>query len=236
MIKLSSLSFVLPCYNEEENIEQMVIDSVEVCSKLADQYEIIVVNDGSKDKSLQILEELVKRYNVLKVINQSNTGYGGAIKRGFTESKMDWIFFTDSDRQFNLNDLYSFIPFTSNFKFIFGYREKRADSFHRILIAKMLKVWNKLWLGFPLYIKDIDCAFKLMHREDFERTYPIISSGGMVNSEFILKIHKLGYQIKQIPVHHYSREKGQSTGSNPKVILRAIKETFILREAIKKAR
>jgi glycosyltransferase involved in cell wall biosynthesis len=232
MKKISSLSIVLPCYNEELNIEKSVLEAIQVAEVISNTFEIIVVNDGSTDSSKDILENLSSKNKELMVINQENQGYGGAIKNGFSMARYEWIFFTDSDRQFELGELKEFIQFTDSYDFIFGFRENRADKFHRLVIAQMLKIWNYLFLGFPTYIKDIDCAFKLMKRSSFEKTYPIYSSGAMINTEFILKINKLGYKIKQIPVSHKPRVAGKSTGSNISVILKAVKETFELMKVI----
>lgn len=233
-MKLTSLSIILPCYNEEQNVETVVRASDMVAKEVAKDYEIIVIDDGSKDKTAEIASNLKKEIHQLVVISQANQGYGGAIKTGFEATKKDWIFFTDADLQFDLNELKDFTAHTSEFDFIFGYRAKRADKFHRVLIAKMLKVWNRIFLGFPLYVKDIDCAFKLMKRQEFIKTFPILSTGAMVNTEFILKLHKMGYKFKQLPVNHYPRLHGKSTGSSFNVIATAIKETFKLRALLRK--
>ena len=231
-MKLSSLSIILPCYNEEENVEKVVRAADAICKKVAEDYEILVINDGSKDRTEEIANGLTTEFPNLVVVSQANKGYGGAIKRGFETATKDWVFFTDSDLQFDLNELESFIPYSNEYNFIFGYRIKRADKFHRILIAKMLKVWNRILLGFPMYIKDIDCAFKLMKREDFLSIFPLVVEGGLINTEFILKIHRKGYKIKQVGVHHYPRVAGNPTGSNFGVIFKAVKETFKLRKML----
>ncbi len=230
--KLSSLSIILPCYNEEKNIKTMVLAAENISKKIAKDFEILVINDGSTDKTEKIALKLSDKIKQLKVITQENQGYGGALKTGFKNTSKDWIFFTDADLQFNLNELLKFLSHTDNFDFIFGYRINRADGFYRLLIAKMLKIWNKLWLNFPLNIKDIDCAFKLMKRKSFESIGPIYSSGAMISTEFILKINKKGYKIKQIGVKHYPRIYGHSTGSNFKVIWKAIQDTFVLRKLL----
>lgn len=231
-MKLTSLSIILPCYNEEENVEKVIRAADAVCQKVAEDYEILIINDGSKDRTEEIASGLTGEFPKLVVITQANKGYGGAIKKGFESATKDWVFFTDSDLQFDLNELESFIPYSNEYNFIFGYRIKRADKFHRILIAKMLKVWNRILLGFPLYIKDIDCAFKLMKREDFLSIFPLVVDGGLINTEFILKIHRKGYKIKQIGVHHYPRVAGNPTGSNIGVIAKAVRETFKLRKML----
>lgn len=226
MKKINSLSIVLPCYNEENNIGQLVEICLDFLPSIANDFEIIVVNDGSTDNSLQVLQQFD---NKIKIINQDNQGYGAALKAGFKNVTKEWIFFTDSDLQFDITELRNFIRFTSDYNFIFGYRIKRADNFVRKLIALLLKIWNKILLDFPLSYKDIDCAFKLMHTQNFKEIRELESSGAMINTELILRILNKGYKIKQIGVLHYPRVEGSSTGNNLKVILKAIIETFKLK-------
>lgn len=232
-MKLSSLSIILPCYNEEENLKKVVDQSLEVAHLVANSYKVIIVDDGSTDKTKQIALNLGKNNSNIEVISQPNKGYGGAITTGFNAVKTEWMFFTDSDLQFDLTELSNFIEYTKRYDFIFGYRIKRADKFTRVIIAKLLKIWNKIFLGFPLYIKDIDCAFKLMKTSSFKSIHPLVTTGAMISTEFILKIHKKGYKIKQIGVNHYPRIAGKSTGSNFGVIKKAVLETFKLRKDLK---
>ena len=232
-MKLPSLSIILPAYNEEANIEKVVRQANSIAKEIANDYEIIVVNDGSKDRTEELSLNLKNEIPNLKVISQENKGYGGALKTGFENVTKDWIFFTDSDLQFDLNELKNFIEHTKDYNFIFGYRIKRADNPHRILIAQMLKKWNYILLGFPIFIIDIDCAYKLMKTDKFKSIGEIMSTGGMVTTEFILKIHRKGYRIKQIGVQHYPRVAGKSTGSNFNVIKKAVNETFKLRKLLK---
>jgi glycosyltransferase involved in cell wall biosynthesis len=230
--KLNSLSIILPAYNEEGNIVQAVNECTKVAGRIAKSYEVIVVNDGSTDCTAKIVDKLCRENPNIKPIHQENKGYGGALKAGFAAAKKDWIFFTDSDLQFDVSELSKFVSYTDEYDFIFGYRARRADRFHRKMIAFMLKIWNKIWLGFPLFIKDIDCAFKLMKRKSFLSIGEIYSSGAMITTEFILKIINKAYAIKQLPVTHKPRLFGNSTGSNVRVIWNAIKETFVLRKMI----
>lgn len=228
LIKIKELSIFFPLYNEEKNVDLLISSTLEVLPNIADKYEIILINDGSKDKTKELAEDLVKRHKEVKLINQRNKGYGGAVKRGFKESMYDWVFFSDGDLQFNLEDLYTFINYCDSYDLIIGYRKNRAEGFRRKILADLLKIWNFIFLGFPLYIKDIDCAFKLIHRNVIDDCMPLISDGALLSTEFLLKAHRKSFRIKQLGVRHYKRKYGKPTGSNIFVILRAVRDTFIL--------
>jgi glycosyltransferase involved in cell wall biosynthesis len=229
MKKLTSLSLFFPAYNEEANIEAATKQALEVLPQIAEEFEIIIINDGSKDNTRKIALELENKYKQVRLVSQRNKGYGGALKRGFKEAKLDWIFFTDSDLQFNLKELKKFITKAHKNDFILGFRKNRAEGKRRFLLAKALKVWNIILLGFPAEIKDIDCAFKLMRTEVIRTIEPLFSDGAMISTEMLLKMYNYGFQFEQIGVTHYERQFGSSTGSNLNVILKAVRDTFILR-------
>lgn len=226
--KLPELSVFFPLYNEEENIEKLVEQSMKVFPKIADKFEVILVNDGSKDRTRKLGLKLEKKYKPVRLVSQRNKGYGGAVKRGFKESKYEWVFFSDGDLQFDLSEISKFIPFTKKNDLVIGYRKIRAEGLKRKLIADALKVWNRIFLGFPREIRDIDCAFKLIRKDVVKSFTPLVSDGAMVTTEFLLKSYKRGYKFKQIGVNHYKRQFGSSTGSNLKVIAKAVRDTFIL--------
>lgn len=228
-IKLPELSLVFPAYNEAGNVEEAVKQAQRVLPKIAKEYEIIVVNDGSKDLTLQIAKRLALKDKHIKIVNQKNKGYGGAIKSGFRKAKYDWIFFTDCDLQFDLEELEKFIPFHKDYELILGYRIKRAEGKNRKVLANLLKIWNSVLLGFPKDIKDIDCAFKLFNKNVLKSVEPLISDGALVSTEFLLKAYYAGFKYTQIGVHHFKRHSGTPTGSNLKVIFKAVVDTFILK-------
>jgi len=226
--KLSSLTLFFPAYNEAGNIAECIKQANQIAKQVADRYEIIVINDGSTDTTKQIVTRLLEKYSNLRLINQHNKGYGGALKRGFKKAKYEWIFFSDSDLQFDFAELHTFIAHTQNSKLILGYRKNRAEGLKRQLLASALKIWNRVLLGFPSKIKDIDCAFKLIHKDVLKLTGALISDGAMVSTEFLLKAYRLDIEFTQIGVTHYSRAHGNPTGSSAKVILKAVRDTFIL--------
>ncbi|MDH5533196.1 MAG: glycosyltransferase [Candidatus Pacebacteria bacterium] len=226
--KLSSLSVFFPMHNEEANVRRAIKQAQSVLPNVASYYEIIIVNDGSSDKTSQIAHSMAKKDSHIKVIDQVNLGYGGALQAGFKAAKYQWVFFTDGDLQFDLNELKLFVPKTLNNQVVLGYRKHRADTNNRIVLATLLKIWNKFFFRFPSKIKDIDCAFKLFHRDVVGDIFPLNSVGAMISTEILLKIVDGGYNFTQIGVTHLPRLYGEETGAKMNVILGAVKETFYL--------
>lgn len=225
--KLSSLSIFMPAFNEEGNIATTIIDARTAAIEVANQYEIIVVDDGSRDRTAEVVNELAKNDHNIRLIKHSqNKGYGAAVKTGLKTCKNDWIFFTDSDGQFHYDELPKFVHARGNFDLVIGYRKKRMDPFHRVFVAQvLLKFWNLCLFG--LTVRDVDCAFKLFTREVRDSVH-LDTESAITVTEFIVKAKKLGYRILQLPVSHYSRKFGEQTGGNWRVIARAAKESFML--------
>lgn len=234
MQKLPSLTILFPAYNEAGNIEEAIRQALDVAPMVAKKYQILVINDGSTDATAQIVKRLKRQHPAIRLINQPNTGYGGALKKGFASFKTEWLFFTDSDLQFDLNELKKLVKKTADSDLVIGYRLNRAEGWKRSAIARLLKVWNKLFLRFPSEIKDIDCAFKLIHRRTFNQVGPLVTSGAMISTEFLLKAYRANITIKQVGVHHYIRRVGSPTGNNWNVIITAVKETLLLKLSFKK--
>lgn len=231
---LPSLSLFYPAYNEAGNIEEAVKQALHVLPSVAKKFEIIIINDGSRDATLTISKRLANQFKQVRVISQKNRGYGGALKRGFKTAKFEWIFFTDSDLQFDLSELTRFVPHTLRHSIVIGYRKKRAEGKSRQMLASMLKLWSKVILGFPEGVKDIDCAFKLIHKSVLNTVGELQSEGAMVSTELLLKTHRAGFDIKQIGVTHQLRLHGTQTGNNLKVILKAVLDTFSLKYSLTK--
>lgn len=226
--KLPELSVFFPLYNEQENIRPLVKHALKELPKLAKKFEIILVDDGSNDRTGVIADQLTKKWKQVKVVHQKNGGYGTALKTGFRSAKYDWVFFSDGDLQFDLSDLVKFIPYIVAYDAIIGVRENRADSIKRTILANMLKLWNRFFFKFPKEIKDIDCAFKLFNKEVVSSIFPLESHGAMISTEMLMKIVDAGFLIKQIGVRHYPRLAGEPTGANFNVILGAMKETLAI--------
>jgi glycosyltransferase involved in cell wall biosynthesis len=230
--KLSSLSIFFPFYNEEENIVNTVETAIAAAKEVSEKYEIIAVDDGSKDKTGELADTLVKKYpGIVKAFHHNpNQGYGGALKTGFKNSSYDWVFFSDGDGQFDLMELKGFLPFVKDYDAIIGYRIKRADPFIRLVNAKLWGVFIKVLFG--LKVKDIDCAFKLI-KKDVLNSFEFKSDGATVSSELLVMAQRNKFKIKQIGVHHYPREAGKQTGANPKVIIKAFVNAVKLKKLIK---
>ena len=224
--KLKSISIFYPCFNEEKNIPIFVNQALKVLPQIALRYEIIIVNDGSRDNTLKVAQKIAADNSVVKIVNhKQNRGYGAALKSGFKASKFDWVFFTDGDLQFDLKQLIDFLPFTSKYSVIIGYRKTRAEGFQRALNAKILKITMNIL--YRLHVRDIDCAYKLIKKDALENI-KLVSEGAFLSSELLYRLKKKGYKFKEICVNHYPRKFGNPTGNNIKVMIRGIKETFML--------
>jgi glycosyltransferase involved in cell wall biosynthesis len=216
------LTIVLPAYNEEANIEAAVQRSTEVASRHCTDHEVIVVDDGSSDATAAIVEKLAAEDPRIRLIKHGvNQGYGGALKSGFLAARMDLVFFTDSDNQFDLDELATFIDLIQSVDVVAGYRIKRRDPFFRRLNAR---AWNYLVRAlFYVPVRDIDCAFKLFRREVFTGL-ELNSVGAMVNTELMVKLGRSGYRVVEVGVNHFPRTAGKPQGASIKVIIRAFTE------------
>lgn len=225
--KLSSLSIFMPAFNEEGNIVATLADADKAAKDITNDYEIIVVDDGSTDQTSEIIEKISETDPHLKLVHHTtNRGYGAAVKTGLAACKKDWIFFTDSDGQFHYDELSNFVKATKSFDLIMGYRKKRMDPFHRVFVAQvLLKIWNYVLFG--LTVRDVDCAYKLFSRQ-VRDSIELKTESAITVSEFIIKAHVNKFRIKQLPVTHYPRRFGEQTGGNWRVIVRAAFESFRL--------
>jgi len=224
--KLKELSVFFPFYNEEANIAAQTKQALKIIPQFAEKFEIILVNDGSADKTGQIGQKLAADHpNVVLVSHSKNRGYGGALKSGFRKAKYEWIFFSDGDRQFDLKEIGRLLPLTSRADLVIGYRQKRADTPIRLINAKLFNLLIRLLFG--LKVTDIDCAFKLI-KKDVVDSLELKSDGALISSELLIKAQKAGYKIAQTPVSHYPRKIGSPTGANPRVIFKAFYDIFAL--------
>jgi glycosyltransferase involved in cell wall biosynthesis len=220
------ISAFFPAYNEEANITALAEKTSKVLSGLCEDYEVIIVNDGSKDKTGEVAAALVARDKHIVAINhEKNMGYGAAVKTGMYAAKFEWVFFTDGDGQFDVSEIGLLVKLTDKYDFVNGFRIKRADGFMRKLNAFAWGTMVKLLFNF--HVKDVDCAFKLFKKEILDRAM-IESEGALVSTELLAKTKKMGYKIGEVGVHHYPRTAGTQTGAKLKVILRAFGELFKL--------
>lgn len=220
-MKIDSLSVFFPIYNEEKNILIMVEKAIKVLETLGlKEYEIILVDDGSKDKSPEIIDNLAKKYDFIKAIHQSNGGYGLALRAGFANAKYDWVVYTDADGQFDFSEITKFLEKTNEADLIYSYKIKRRDPFFRTLAA--LGWALSLFIILGLRVKDIDTGFKMVNRKVLEKIPALESTrGGMINAELVIKAKKYGFRITQVEVNHYPRLFGNPTGVKLNVILQS---------------
>jgi glycosyltransferase involved in cell wall biosynthesis len=229
-----SLSVFFPCFNEELNIDKLVLETIEVLNRSVEKYEILIVDDGSTDRTNLIADSLCKKYENIHVINHEiNQGYGAALITGYNNAKHEWIFFTDGDNQFYINELEFLLKEIIQYDLIIGFRGKRKDPFYRRCNAR---AWNLLVrYFFNLKIRDLNCAFKLVNRKVLEKI-TLSSSGAAISTELLVRAYNAGFRIKEIKVSHKERVFGTQTGSNPKVVLKAFKELFELYKNIRLAK
>jgi glycosyltransferase involved in cell wall biosynthesis len=225
-----SLSVFFPCYNEEANVESTTLRAIEAATKHSDDFEIIIVNDGSKDRTGEIADRLAAEHDSVRAVhNNPNLGYGGALQRGFREARKEFVFYTDGDGQFDFEEIEKLIPMCDRYDIISAYRIDRKDPVIRKINGFC---WTTLVnMVFWLWLKDIDCAFKLFPRKLFDEI-EMKSMGALIDTEILARAKQLGYSIGQVGVHHYARQAGEQTGANIGVILRAFKELFLLRGEI----
>jgi glycosyltransferase involved in cell wall biosynthesis len=224
---VKSLSVILPAFNEEANIRAVVEDAYRNIPKFAPIFEIIVVNDGSKDRTGEICDRLAEELSNVRVVHHvRNCGYGAALKSGIERARHDLIFFTDADGQFDLKEVAALIEQADACDIVAGYRARRQDPPHRLLFAWGWNILVRLVLG--IRIRDIDCAFKVFHRDVFDRIQ-IQCVGAMVNTEIFAQAARFGMTVTEVRVNHFPRRHGKSTGGNLAVIRKAFRELIRIR-------
>ncbi|HOK66264.1 MAG TPA: glycosyltransferase family 2 protein [Anaerohalosphaeraceae bacterium] len=227
-----SISVFFPCFNERENLEPLVRQALDVLGKMGLDYEIIIVDDGSTDGTGALADALAAENPRIKVIHHPvNKGYGAALQSGFRAASKELIFYTDGDRQFDLNELPPLLPLIEQYDIVSCYRINRQDGWIRRFNGF---AWTRLvCLLFHLKLKDIDCSFKLYKRKIFDGM-PLVSTGALIDTEVLARAVRKGYTITQVGVHHYPRRAGKATGAKLRVIARAFYELFKLRNTIVK--
>jgi glycosyltransferase involved in cell wall biosynthesis len=226
-----SVSVFFPCYNEQDNVSATVKTAVDLLQGINADYEVIVVDDGSRDDTKKIAEQLSQENNRIKVVSHPvNLGYGAALQSGFRAASKELVFYTDGDGQFDIKEMLPLLELIKECDIVSCYRLKRQDNFIRRLNAWC---WTRLGCFlFHMKVRDVDCAFKLYKRQIFDNI-KMSSTGALIDTEIIARAIRKGYKITQKGVHHYPRTAGQQTGANVKVILRAFKELFELHRQIK---
>jgi dolichol-phosphate mannosyltransferase len=204
------VSFVYPAYNEEENIAEAVRRAREAAELVRlDEFEIIVVDDGSADGTWRIVQELAAQMPELRPIrHERNQGYAAALRTGFTAARLPLVFYSDSDNQFDLREIRYLLPLTDRYDIVTGFRIYRFDPFTRLVLSWGFNLLVRIIFRIP--VRDIDCAFKFFRREIFERI-TIESQRFFVDTEILAKAKALGLSMTEIGVRHYPRVAGRST-------------------------
>jgi len=222
-----SISAAMPAYNEEENVGPMVQALDPVLASITDDYEIIIVDDGSKDRTAERVLGLQAQYPKVRLVRHPvNQGFGAAVHTGFTSATKEWVFYTDADRQFRVEELRKLLPLTDKADIIAGYRAPRADPFLRKVFAFGWFALCTILFGYTA--RDIDCAFKLFRREILDHIR-VDSRGATFSIEFLVRAKRAGYRIAEVPVSHLPRLAGSPTGAKLSVITRAFRELFRFR-------
>jgi len=204
-----SLSLFFPAYNDSGTIASMVVQAMQAARVLTDDFEVIVVNDGSRDKTAAVLAELETIYPRLRVVtHQVNRGYGGALQTGFLSSTKDLIFYTDGDAQYDPGEVaVLWSAMTDETDWVNGYKISRSDPLHRIVIGRLYHHIVRTLFG--LKVRDVDCDFRLIRRTVFD-TVQLEKTSGVICLEMMKKFHDFGFRVAEVPVHHYHRAYGKS--------------------------
>lgn len=227
MHKVAELSIFFPFWNEEKNIESVVNKAIPIAKRVADKWEIIMVDDGSSDNTAGIAKKLESKNPNLKLAShQPNRGYGAALREGFDNARYKLIVFNDGDGQFDFSEVTKFLDKIKNADIVIGHRKKRVDNPFRHILMNLLKIWDLVLFGF--YFRDIDCGFKLFRKEALDKIMPLKSEGAMITTEILAKARKANLRIAQVEVNHYPRIYGDQSGGNLRVILRAVRESLFI--------
>jgi len=210
-----SLSAFFPCYNDVGTIASMVALTDLTLQSLTEDYEILVVDDGSSDHSRAILSELEKKYDRLKVVyHEKNKGYGGALKAGFSSATKEFLFYTDGDFQYDVSEITKLLPeMKDGIDIVNGYKIGRSDRFYRKIIGKTYHWIMNLLFSFK--IRDVDCDFRLIRMSVFDKIQLEYNSG-VICVEMVRKMQDAGFQFAEVPVNHYFRAYGRSQYFNLK--------------------
>jgi glycosyltransferase involved in cell wall biosynthesis len=238
-MRTPELSYFFPAHNEEANLPGLVQEALETLPTLADRFEIVIVDDGSKDATPRLADELAAAHPEVRAVHHpTNLGYGAALRSGFAASRYAVLGFTDGDRQFRVADLARLLErldeadadsggdASSTADVVVGFRIHRADPLVRTVYARLYRLANRLLFG--LRVRDVDCACKVFRREALQGI-AVESGGAFFSAELLIKLQAAGHRIAEVGVPHYPRVAGRPTGAKPSVILRAVRDFWWLR-------
>ena len=224
-----ALSYFFPAHNEEANLRGLVEEALATLPSLAETFEVVIVDDGSRDATPGIADELAAADPRVRAVHHPrNLGYGAALRTGFGAARHDLIAFTDGDRQFRVADIGRLTAgyAEGGADAVVGFRIKRADPLIRTLYAKAYRLANRIFFG--LRVTDVDCACKLLRR-DALRGINVESGGAFFSAELLIKLRASGRSVVEVGVPHYPRTAGSPTGARPQVVFRAMRDFWLLR-------
>jgi len=203
------LSIFFPAYNDAGTIASLALIAHMTARQITDDYEVIVVDDGSPDHTGELLDEMAKSFPWLKVVHHgANRGYGGALRTGFAAATKELVFYTDGDAQYDPREMKKlYEAFSPEVDFVNGYKIGRSDPLHRKIVGKLYHSFVRVWFG--LRLRDVDCDFRLMRKSVFDKVV-LTRSSGVICVELMKKVQDHGFRIAQVPVHHYHRTYGKS--------------------------
>jgi glycosyltransferase involved in cell wall biosynthesis len=203
------LSIFFPAYNDAGTIASLALVAHMTARTLTDDYEVIVVEDGSPDHTGELLDEMARHFPWMKVVHhERNRGYGGALRTGFLTASKEVVFYTDGDAQYDPREMVKlWEALTPTVDFVNGYKISRNDPLHRVVIGRIYHWFVKI--AFSLRLRDVDCDFRLLRRSVFERVR-LTRSSGVICVELMKKVQDHGFRIAEVPVHHFHRSYGKS--------------------------
>jgi len=227
--RLGELSYFFPAHNEAANLRGLVEEALATLPDLAEAFEVVIVDDGSKDETPRIADDLAAAHPQVRAVHHpTNLGYGAALRSGFAAARYAHLAFTDGDRQFKVADLGRLIERMrpGDVDVVAGYRIRRADPLARTAYARLYRLANRIFFG--LTVRDVDCACKLFTRASLEGVN-VESGGAFFSAELLIKLRARGRRIAEVGVPHYPRTAGSPTGARPQVVLRAVRDFWALR-------
>jgi len=228
MKKISGISFFCPAYYDAGNIAQVVEKCIKLFSEICEDYEIVIVNDGSPDNTGEVIDGLSRRYDKVKAVHhERNLGYSEALRTGFRNaSKFEFILFTDGDDQYDIGNFRKMLSHMDNYDAVITYRVKNANSFARQVISRAFNMALKILFREPF--RDLSSSFRLVRRSALNKV-TLRSESIFLAVELILKLHKNKFRIKEIPIESHKRLSGRSTSLLPKNFAGAIKDMLLVK-------
>lgn len=231
---LPALTIVIPCYNEEGCIDLVIRDWVTTIASRIRNFEFIIVNDGSRDRSGEILDKLALEIHELRIVHQPNAGHGAALRKGLEHAQGEWVFHVDSDNQFLPMDFWKLWDLRNEYEYLCGIRTQRHDPFHRLLITRLVRIL--IFLYFGTSVCDANIPYKLVRKAELEHLLTLISPDVFAPSIFMTVAAARCFRFKEIPVRHLARETGTVSIIRLNLIkacLRSARELAAFRSALR---